>query len=76
MMGSCDEIPQSRTKLQQQFDRWYQGVIGYERPVVAEAKMVAQPTDHIKAAPTNALPEGLKLTGNKEVDEDILAFYK
>src|SRR3546814_8275497 len=55
---------QSRTKLQQQFDRWYQSATSHGVPALAEAKPAVRPAESFESPSpsTSNLPEGLTLT--------------
>src|SRR3546814_18436831 len=50
---------QSRTKLQQQFDRWYQSATSHGVPALAEAKPAVRPAESFESPSpsTSNLPE-------------------
>lgn len=71
-------MERKRRKMQTDFDEWY-GVMyanleESKRTECSESCNEASPTSPAK--PMIKLPPGVKLTGNKEADEDIIAFYQ
>jgi kinesin family protein 6/9 len=71
-------MERKRRKMQSDFDEWY-GVVyanleESKRNDKSESCNEASPTSPSK--PMIKLPPGVKLTGNKEADEDIIAFYQ
>lgn len=71
-------MERKRRKMQIDFDEWYGAMYANleesKRYDKSESSNEASPTSSPK--PMIKLPPGVKLTGNKEADEDIIAFYQ
>ena len=68
-------LEKGKKTMQADFDVWY-------REMCAEPQVISKVATHIPVRGCDAardsmpLPAGVQLTGNKETDDDIIAFYK
>mmetsp|Transcript_2849 Transcript_2849/g.4087 ORF Transcript_2849/g.4087 Transcript_2849/m.4087 type:complete len:80 (+) Transcript_2849:2051-2290(+) len=67
-------MEKNKQKMQHEFDIWYREMCGDQQENIR-----AYRTQDKQEHGTNkelCIPPGIKLTGNKQTDTDILAFYK
>ncbi len=72
-----------RVKLQKDFDKWYDAMFQQSKGISdklsmppQEIKTTLQKNSRSLEQTSFKLPPGARLTGNKETDDDIIAFYK
>lgn len=68
-------MEKNKIKMQNEFDVWYREMCGdKQKNIQAYCTMQEKQEPDTKQQPR--IPPGIKLTGNKRTDADILAFYK
>jgi len=69
-------LEKGKCVLQADFEVWYSETCSDYRGVLDITNKALHAGKEVKKSEVVSIPEGIKLTGDKETDNDIIAFYK